>query len=233
MDFSTFQAWFCFLQYQFFIRAKPDRNAQNSRIAKFLRQLVYDPLSAHIRYRVEPDELSALKRPKGRPPKSGIRKSEPLPLTFGKPILFRAKQNSIRNRFLLFNVPTGYRKDDIAIMLKCLFVHDMAENGLTPYSIAKLLIQDNISYSQAGSYRNCYNWYDDLTVRILGTQENREDLYCNGYTCLSANDEYLHESIRSRLPEVKHYIDLSSQLVKLSAKTRFKKYLQTIRKKIK
>lgn len=239
IDFEVFRQWFYFFQYQFFVRSEhgKKRHYPESRIATFLKELETDSTLANYRYRIPVADKP--KRPRGRPLSETHGSIPQLPS--GKPILYRAKRESIRTRFMLFDMPTDSRKDDIPLMLKCLVVHDMQNVGQTPYAITKKMIQEKMTFDSAATIRGCYHWYDELAERCLGKFERREPLSfadkpLNKTTPVQPKENLLkgdrdgqHEPTRSRVSDIHRYSRLAKVFIQLAATGQFKNYPQKIR----
>lgn len=244
LDFEIYRAWFYFFQYQFFIRSGEGQRRQYpvSRIASFLRELSTGP-AADVHRRYEIPTAAKNKRPRGK-----RQPHEPLPFTCGKVVLYPAKRQSIRLRYMVFNRPKHSRSDDITMLYKCLLVYDLHLAGLSDYAIAKRMIADAVTYRSLSSYRNLGPWYDELYSQCLGKFELRE-IHNTDSTPLSVYDYQRvistnllpeqqddsqgrieqHNPYRSRTCDIRRYRAIAEKLLTITAQGNFKNYPSVIR----
>lgn len=240
IDFETYRQWFYFFQYQFFVRSEQGKKREypKSRIATFLKELATDSTLASYRYRIpKPDKP---KKPRGRPQLKEMGK-DPMPFTGGQPVFYRAKRESIRTKFMLFEMPTNSRKDDIPLLIKCLIVCDLQNAGMSPYAITKKLINEKTTFDAASTIRGCYHWYDELFDRCLGKFECREPLPFADNALIATDSvklddnllrgdrEKQHIPVKSRVSDVHRYSRLANILIQLAVAGQFKNYPSKIR----
>ena len=238
IDYNEYRAWYYFFQYNFFVRSEQGlkRNAPESRVAQFLRQLVYDAQFEHYRWEIPQIRQLRIKK--------RLADSDPVAPSMGHPVLYKAKGKSIRQRFMLFDFPKGHRADHIPLMYKALVVFDMLQDGLTEYSITKLLITKAETLPSISRVRTHTKWYDLLFDNSLGTFECSEitdgsaiKKYAmrvmntsaqESATNLQGEREMMHEPIRSRIRDVHRYKRIAEVLITLAQAGRFKSFPEEI-----
>lgn len=251
VHFNEYRKWYYFFQYQFFVRSEQGskRLAPESRIAQFLRNLTYDFNEEHYRWEI-PTRAYSLLQKKPAKQKNREKFKYPVPSSVGNiPIIFVAKNPSIRHRYMLFDFPKGHRADHIPLLYKALIAFDMLQNGKTAYEITKYLINNSETLPSIAANRANPIWYDQLFDNNLGKFERLktadyiiDEDFDNAPIERYAGKQYMsttpqvtesslrgdrdgqHDPVRSRSRDIHRYKVIAEKLIHLAQTGQFKTF---------
>lgn len=268
MELQQFRPIFYFFQYQFYLRSeRADKKGTFAmlpcgNIGQFLFQLAEHPEEMH--YRWDPIDIRprpAVKRKKVEGPtlreykkikKQLVNPPDHFPVKSfqGRTIIYKAKKKSIRCRYMLFDFPKGFRKDQIVSLYKSLIVHDLIRIlGYKPWNVARAIIDKNLSDYVAVRGKTHWEivsgeWFERISQFIpigenvseadVKHQRSFEYLFLrNVFTNIADNSklaskahsgEDKHCQVQRIYTEVQRYLQRAELLVEIAATGRFSNF---------
>lgn len=160
MDFHGFRQIYYHLQYQFYLRSERANrkgtlgSLPRGAIGLFLFRLTEYPEEEHCRWEVFDDRPRFVGRKQGsagptiRQGKAVRKQPANPPDHFPHPseanrksVIYGARKDSLRCRYMLFEYPKGFRKDQISSLCKSLIVYDLVNlHECKPWEIAQAIV---------------------------------------------------------------------------------------------
>lgn len=269
MEFHEFRQIFYHLQYQFYLRSKRTNRKgtlgelPRGAIGLFLFRLTEDPKEEHYRWEVFESRPRFVGRKQGsigpaiRQRRVASKQPANLPDHFPHPseanrkgVIYGARKGSIRCRYMLFEYPKGFRKDQISSLCKSLIVCDLVKaHGCKPWEIAQAIVDkktDELLALRAKTYWEILAGRAFESILILQAMpatvsgsfdEPSESIAQRFLSSLMTNiadgsslfrkniaGEDKHDHTRKIFQEVKRYLQRAEKLAELAAIGQFREF---------